>query len=123
MPVLVLGVVLAFVEGPARRAWLVLVTAGLYTAALFATQYPDGGNFQWGGRFLTPLVVPLAAVAAMGLGALVERRPEPRHAPLATTLALLVLVSSVGGVVALGTGREQVSTCTRRSPPPPPRST
>jgi hypothetical protein len=107
-PVLVLGVVAALVEGAARRTWLVLLTAGLYTAALFLTQYPDGGNFQWGGRFLTPLVVPLAAVAAIGVAAMVERRPAGRRRPFAASLVVLALVSSVGGVAALGSGRDQV---------------
>ena len=85
------------------------MTAGLYTAALFATQYPDGGNFQWGAGSSRRWWCP------------VSRRSQPwgsapwwsggpsLAAPLAATSPLLVLVSSVGGVVALGTGREQVS--------------
>ena len=92
----------------ARPTWLVLLTAVLYTAALFLTQYPDGGNFQWGGRFLTPLVVPLAAVAAIGVAAIVERRPAGRRRPFAAGPR-----GARGGVVGrwgrrAGFGRDQV---------------
>ena len=55
-PVVVLGVVVALAAvGGATDEPLLLGTAALFTLAVYATQYADGGNFQWGGRFLTPL--------------------------------------------------------------------
>ena len=106
-PVVVLGVAVALVA----RRWrdgepLLLGTAALFTLAVYATQYADGGNFQWGGRFLTPLIVPLAVVAAGGLGRLVALRPAPQRRLLVGSLAALALLVSVCGVAALGTGRQ-----------------
>ena len=123
-PVLVLGVVAALVEGVARPTWLVLLTAVLYTAALFLTQYPDGGNFQWGGRFLTPLVVPLAAVAAIGVAAIVERRPAGRRRPFAASSrgARARVVGRWGRRGRVLAGTRWIAS-TRRSSTPPPRST
>ena len=81
---------------------------------MYATQYADGGNFQWGGRFLTPLIVPLAGVAAGDWAS--SARPPPRTAAaafLVGSLAALALLVSVCGVAALGTGRQLESDSAR----------
>jgi hypothetical protein len=86
-----------------------LVMVALFAGAVLAKGYADGGGFQWGGRFFSPLLVPAAAVAAIGLGRLVADRPGPVRR---TTTALLVgigLVSAVVPVLALGETRSQVA--------------
>lgn len=50
-----------------RRLPVETTTAVLFFGAILATQYPDGGAVQWGGRFYAPLTVPLAVMAALGL--------------------------------------------------------
>ena len=88
---------------------------------LYATQYADGGNFQWGGRFLTPLIVPSASVAAAGLQRLVAGRVAPRRRPLAGSLVALALLISVGGVARSAPAASSSRSCTRRSPRRPRR--
>ena len=67
------------------------------------TIYSDGGGFQWGGRFLSPLLGPLAALAAV---AVAERTPggSPRAWPshlrwFAGGLTALLAVQAVACVV------------------------
>jgi len=54
-----------------RRAALAEQALGglcvLFGAAVLATQYPEGGNRDWGGRFLFPVLVPLIALALVSL--------------------------------------------------------
>jgi hypothetical protein len=108
-PILVLGAVAALALRRAGHGVALLATAtGLFLLALYATQYPDGGAFQWGGRFLMPVVVPLAALAAVGLGALLDARPAPRRRTFGTLLAAVAVASAVHGVAAVGSYREGV---------------
>jgi hypothetical protein len=79
---------------------LLLAAVGVFVVATWATIYPDGGAFQWGGRFLAPAVVPLAAVAAGGLRS-VARRPG-----MPAALVALAIVSSVSGVAVIGSSRD-----------------
>ncbi len=44
-----------------------LVLAGTFAALVTVTQYPEGGGLDWGGRFLSFAVVPLAVVASSSL--------------------------------------------------------
>ena len=46
------------------QARLLVVYAAVVAIGIIATQYPDGGSLQWGGRFFSGLVVPLAALGA-----------------------------------------------------------
>jgi hypothetical protein len=72
-----------------------VVAVGLcFAGAVLATQYDDGGGVQWGGRYLAPALVPLAALVAVSVGRL---RSADRRAPAA--LAGLLLVGAVAGFV------------------------
>ena len=51
--------------GPAR---VVLVFLGLLVVGVLASQYPDGGAIQWGGRFFSAAIVPLACLGGWQLG-------------------------------------------------------
>lgn len=61
-----------------RRFALETVTSLLFVGAILATQYPDGGAVQWGGRFFAPLTVPLAVLVASGIRRLLEAEDEDR---------------------------------------------
>lgn len=72
---------------------IVVIAVGVvFAGAVLATQYDDGGGVQWGGRYLAPAVVPLAALVALA----VERlRAVDRLAPVG-----LAALLAVGGVAA-----------------------
>jgi hypothetical protein len=50
-----------------RRTWAVLAGLAAFAVAVLATQYDDGGGLQWGGRYLAPALVPLAALVGTGV--------------------------------------------------------
>jgi hypothetical protein len=80
--------------GRTRSAPLLLaVGSALFAIAVVLTQYDDGGGLQWGGRYLAPMLVPIAALAAggvvAGLASVQERRAV---AGLLAATALLALV-------------------------------
>lgn len=47
----------------------------VFATSVFATQYDVGGGGEWGGRFLSPVVVPIAVLAAVGLYRRLRQRP------------------------------------------------
>ena len=49
------------------------VTAAVFALVVIATDYEDGGGFQWAGRYFGPLIVPVAALAAVALPELAPR--------------------------------------------------
>ena len=53
---------------------LVAAVTVLFGAAVVITQYDGGGGVEWGGRFFSPAIVPLAALAAGGLLTAVTNR-------------------------------------------------
>jgi hypothetical protein len=109
-PVLVIGVAAALALRTTRAAERMLLgAAGLFALALYATQYPDGGAFQWGGRFLTPVLVPLTVVAVGGLRGLVAARPPASRRPATVALAGLAAVVAVMGVASVGAARGDVA--------------
>jgi hypothetical protein len=63
---------------------------------VLATQYAEGGGLEWGGRFLSPLTAPLAAIAAVVL--------LDRVAPAMTVLAV---TGAVAAVLVVGTQRRE----------------
>jgi hypothetical protein len=67
------------------------VVAAVYAAAVIATQYPDGGATEWGGRFLAPILVPLAVLAAGALVRLTDRARTPRPLAVGVAAALVLL--------------------------------
>ena len=82
-----------------EQRWLP-ASMGLFVLAVGATTYPDGGSLQWGGRYLSPLVCPLAGIAAAGLVALLrDPGPRPRDHHVAFGVAALLVVQAIGAVV------------------------
>ena len=95
-PVLVVGFLLIPTPASDLERFAIL-TVGLCTAAILATQYPDGGGLQWGGRYLhvvLPLVIPLAAIA---LGAALGRQ----SVTVRRATAAVLVVAVVGNLIAL----------------------
>jgi hypothetical protein len=96
--------VLAFagagVPAASRRALPValLVGAAGFGLAVVATQYDDGGGLQWGGRYFAPLLVPVGAVAAVGLLRVLPSVPARRAGGAllaATALGSLVITDQI----------------------------
>jgi hypothetical protein len=80
-----------------RSDWWVGLTLLLFGGAVAATIYPDGGAFQWGGRFLSPALGPLAAVAGVAVASGLMRSTST--ASIDRSRQLLAL--AVGGVLAV----------------------
>lgn len=108
-PVLLLGLVLA------PRVRVLTPTVALFALAVVATEYAGGGGAEWGGRFFSPLLAPLAVLAVHGLD---RRLAAARHptAELVTVeraatrptvtsshraLTALAALTAVGAVVSL----------------------
>ncbi|MEZ5182887.1 MAG: hypothetical protein R2702_13610 [Acidimicrobiales bacterium] len=67
VPLLVAGLAAwSWRRAPLAERTLVLV-AGLHLLGVLATQYPEGGSRDWGGRFLFPALVPATVVAVLAL--------------------------------------------------------
>lgn len=95
-PILAVGAGLTLAAStPAIR--LPLLVCGLFGVAVLATQYREGGGLEWGGRFLSPIIVPLAALAAAGVRACFERDVPDRL--VSTALAAVVVVPALAGLV------------------------
>jgi len=80
---------------------------GLFVAAVMATQYPEGGGLEWGGRFLSPALAPLAALAAVGLAHRLDPAPLAAKRFASGLLAVLATVTAVAGLVTVGVSRQR----------------
>lgn len=49
-----------------RAMWWLPLSGCLFAGAIAVSIYVDGGSFQWGGRFLSPITALVAALAAVG---------------------------------------------------------
>lgn len=98
-PVVLLGLVAV----PWRRTTVpervLLVSVVLFAGAVALTQYSTGGGAEWGGRFLSPTVVPLAVVAGAGLTRRLTDHPWTRRGILAVALVVLAVVPAAHGVL------------------------
>jgi hypothetical protein len=74
---------------PDPRLRFLALTCGFFTLAVTLTQYSSSGGLQWGGRYLSPALVPLAALAALA-GRLVWDRHR-------RALAALLVAPAVAG--------------------------
>jgi hypothetical protein len=90
------GLAASELRSPAvRPAALVVIGSGVvFGAAVLVTQYDDGGGLQWGGRYFSPILVPLCVLAAAGAA-------HPRLAARSAQAGLLALAlaTGVGGFV------------------------
>ncbi|HRW37188.1 MAG TPA: hypothetical protein P5254_05785 [Aquihabitans sp.] len=99
-PVLVAGLAAwSWRAAPLAERSLVLL-GGVHLLAVLATQYPEGGSRDWGGRFLFPVLVPATVVAVVALRrALVpwaERLgPSAERRPVTVAVVLLVAFAAV----------------------------
>lgn len=78
------------------------VYIGVHLALVVATQYPEGGSIDWGGRFLFPVLVPATVLSALA----VARRLHDgaalsvRNATIVTLVVLVAVPTSVGWLSA-----------------------
>lgn len=97
-PVLIVGLLVHRRAGWSASASAVVGTVLAFTAAVILTQYAIGGGLEWGGRFLSPLMAPLAALAAVGVYDVVRAQ---RNRVVA---AVLVLAIAAVAVLPIGSG-------------------
>ncbi len=101
-PLAALGLLLFRWRGAGPVAHVLGGTSLLFGAAVLATQYPEGGGVEWGGRFLSPLLVPIAVLAVAGLVRALDAVPGPARRPATALLAALGLVSATFAVASVG---------------------
>jgi hypothetical protein len=101
-PVAVLGVLLVRWRGAVPVIRLLGATVALFVAAIVATQYPEGGGLEWGGRFLSPVVVGLAVLAAAGLVRALDEVPRPDRRQATALVAVVGLAWAGFGLATAG---------------------
>ena len=101
-PLALLGLLLVRWRGSgSATTGLLGLTTALFAAAVVATQYAEGGGLEWGGRFLSPILVPIAVLATAGLARALDSIPDGQDRRYAT--ALLAALGVVTAVFALAT--------------------
>lgn len=88
-PVVVVGALRAL-RRPTTPTLALVAGIAVFVAPVLATQYAESGGLEWGGRYLSPIIVPLAAVAAAGFVRL-GRRPAIALAVVAAMSASMAL--------------------------------
>ncbi|MCU1496691.1 MAG: hypothetical protein JWM47_644 [Acidimicrobiales bacterium] len=111
MPLLTIALVVGLAAALRRRTrppspisaggWLGGFIA-VYVAAVIATQYPEGGGGDWGGRFLFLVLVPAVVVATLTVLPLVVDRTgrSPQQAAAVTLAVLVALPTALGWLSA-----------------------
>ena len=87
--------------GPAPIAGLLGLTDRPVRGRRPGHPVPEGGGLEWGGRFLSPILVPIAVLAAAGLARALDSVPAEADRRYAT--ALLAALGVVTAVFALAT--------------------
>lgn len=105
-PLAALGLLLFRWRGAGPVAHVIGGTSALCAAAVLATQYPEGGGVEWGGRFLSPLLVPIAVLAVAGLVRALDAVPDSGRRPATALLVALGLVSATFAVASVGDLRD-----------------
>jgi hypothetical protein len=85
----------------ARVPAFLLAVSVLFTAGVVATDYAVGGGLEWGGRFLSPILAPLAVVAAACLSAALSAMTRGRRLIAITLIAGLALLPTALGLEML----------------------
>jgi len=120
-PLALLGVVLL----PRRPAFpgigpVVVIVLG-FVAAVVLTGYPEGGGVEWGGRFLSPIVVPLGVLAVIGFRHRLAAVSPPDRRWAAGCLSVVAAATAVLGLVAVAEGRarhDRIISAVSRHPAP-----
>lgn len=76
------------------------------TAAILATQYPDGGGLQWGGRYLHVVLPILIPLGVMALVAALDRQPVMLRRLTVAALVVAVIGNLTALVIATHTVRD-----------------
>ena len=84
---------------------LCLLLLGAFGAAILATQYQEGGGLEWGGRFFSPVTVPLAAVAVAALADRLRSVPAGARRSATAAVAGLAVATALFSIVTLGAAR------------------
>ena len=121
-PLALLGIVL-LARNHCRGPTIALLgaTVVLFVGAVFLTQYPEGGATEWGGRFLSPVLAPLAVLAAAGLAAAIRAVPGPQRTAATALLATVAAAFALFGLATVGLQRarvERVAHAVARHPSP-----
>lgn len=104
-PVAVGGLAFLGWRRPGPQLAAVGVTGAAFAGAVLLTQYPEGGGLEWGGRFFSPLIVPVAACGALGLRQAVQRLEIGQRQPAGVLIGLLVAVWGVAGPITVASAR------------------
>jgi hypothetical protein len=112
-PLALLGLLLVRHERLGPAGALLGLTAGLFVTLVLLTQYPEGGATEWGGRFLSPALVPLAVLATAGLSAALRRVPGRERSLAAGLLATIALAYGAFGLATTGAQRARVERVTQ----------
>ena len=121
-PLAVLGLLLFPWRGAGPVAWLLGGTVAIFAVATLATQYPEGGGLEWGGRYLSPALVPLAVLAAAGLARSVagvaDEAARRRAVALLAAAGVTTAVFSLATVGALRAREDRIIAAVERHPSP-----
>jgi len=101
-PLAALGLLLFRWRGAGPVAHVLGGTSLLCGAAVLVTQYSEGGGVEWGGRFLSPLLVPIAVLAVAGLVRALDAVPGPSRRPATALLVGMGVVSAAFAVASVG---------------------
>lgn len=108
-PLAVLG--LASLSGAiAPAAKFAAAVTALFVVAVLATQYRIGGGVEWGARYLSPVLAPLAVLASLGLVRIrdtVSPLPRGRRRVVLGALVMLAVVPSATGLALMATERSR----------------
>ena len=107
-PLGLLGLLLVRWRRAGPTAALLGGTVALFAGAVLLTQYPEGGATEWGGRFLSPALAPLAVLAAAGLCAAVAAVPRYQRRAATSLLVTVALAFAAFGLTTVGSERARI---------------
>jgi hypothetical protein len=121
-PLAVLGLLLFRWRDAGPVAWLLGGTVAIFAVAILGTQYPGGGGLEWGGRYLSPALVPLAVVATAGLAravaGVVDEAVRRRTVALLAALGVATAAFSLATAGALRAREDRIIAAVERHPSP-----
>lgn len=100
VPILVVGLVALRWHSMDDRLRVLAGFSAVYGLLVVATQYPEGGALEWGGRFMAPTLVALVVLAVAGVAALLDAVAGEHRRIAVAGAALLVLAPVLPALVA-----------------------